>query len=107
MELPPFPVDDWALDLIDAALNPGPEAERTSLIELLELLSELGGADPRAVESVERIGGLPGIAEDLIEDDPGAYEIHYMRDPQYHEHDVIRALMAEVRRLRGEIDGRG
>lgn len=100
MNLPPFPTDETTLGMIMLALDPGPEAERTSLNDLLELMSQLGGSDTDAVESVEMIGGLTGIAEDLIADDSGMIEIHHMRDPCYHEHDVIRALIAEVRRLR-------
>ena len=98
--LPPFPTDETTLGMIMLALDPGPEAERTSLNDLLELMSQLGGSDTDAVESVEMVGGLTGIAEDLIADDSGMIEIHHMRDPCYHEHDVIRALIAEVRRLR-------
>ena len=98
--LPPVPTDETTLGMIMLALDPGPEAERTSLNDLLELMSQLGGSDTDAVESVEMVGGLTGIAEDLIADDSGMIEIHHMRDPCYHEHDVIRALIAEVRRLR-------
>lgn len=100
MNLPPFPTDESTLALIMMALDPGPESERTSLNDLLELMSQLGGSDTGAVESVEMVGGLSDIAEDLIADDSGMIEIHHMRDPCYHEHDVIRALIAEVRRLR-------
>lgn len=73
-ELPPFPVDDQTLDLLEAAMNPrehgDPEAVSSSVWPLLEFMSQLGGSDTRA-------------------------------DPQYHDHDVITALIAEVRRLRG------
>jgi len=44
-------------------------------------MSELGGSDTEAVESIED-------------------GIHMMRDPQYHEHDIIGALIEEIRRLR-------
>lgn len=101
--LPPFPTDETTLALIMMALDPGPESERTSLNDLLELMSQLGGSDTDAVESVEMVGGLTGIAEDLIADDSGMIEIHHMRDPQYHEHDVIRALIAALRDARAQI----
>lgn len=104
MNLPEFPTDEGTLDMIMIALDPGPEAMRTSLSDLLELMSEMGGSDPRAVESIERIGGLPGIAEDLIADDEGAYEVHIMRDPVYHEHDVIRALVKALREERSQVE---
>lgn len=83
--LPPFPVDDATLDLLTTAIDPrgnGDEmAERSSLGELLDLMSTLGGSDTRAVA-----GEHGGIVE--------------LRDPQYHHGDVILALVAEVRRLR-------
>lgn len=82
MQLPPFPVDESTLQLLDDALNPQPLAERSSVSDLLEMMSQLGGSDPRAVAQVHESG---------VE----------LRDQQYHEHDVIRALVAEVRRLRG------
>lgn len=80
--LPPFPVDDQALDLIQAAIV-GTEGEdgRSSVGELCMLYSEMGGSDLRAVESTED-------------------GIDMMRDPQYHPDDIVVALVAEVRRLR-------
>jgi hypothetical protein len=83
MTLPPFPVDDQALSLIEAAIA-GTDGEegRSSVADLCSLYSELGGSDPHAVESVEG-------------------NISVLRDPQYHPNDIITALAAEVRRLRG------
>lgn len=81
MPLPPFPVDEQTLDLIEAALNPGPDAVRTSVTDLCQMYSELAGSDLEAVESEEA-----GITT--------------MRDAQYHPHDIIAALVGEVRRLR-------
>ncbi len=83
--LPPFPVDDTTLDLLSAALDPrghGDElAERSCVGEFLVMVSELGGSDPSAV----------------TEED----EHHrVLRDAQYSTHDVLAALVAEVRRLR-------
>lgn len=84
--LPPFPVDDTTLDLLSAALDPraagDQQAERSCVGEFLELASQLGGSDTTAVAE---------------EDD----DVQVMRDPQYSTHDVIGALVAEVRRLRG------
>lgn len=85
MILPPFPTDDATLDLLHLALNPGPDADRTSLGDLCRLYSEMGGSDLTAVE--------PGDVDDRVQ---------VMRDPEYHHNDVITALVAEVRRLRGE-----
>lgn len=81
MSLPPFPVDDGTLDMLWSALGNDPGAERSSVSELLTLYSQLGGSDTDAVESV----------------DDG---IFLMRDPQYHEHDILSSLITEVRRLR-------
>lgn len=81
MSLPPFPVDDGTLDLLWSALGHEPNAQRTSVSEFLELMSQLGGSDTTAVESVED-------------------GIHLMRDPQYHVNDALAALVVEIRRLR-------
>lgn len=90
--LPPFPVDDSALDMLSTALNPGPDAERTSVYELLDLYSELAGSDLAAVDEDDELNG------DYVQ---------VMRDPSYHEHNVLTALIGEVRRLRCELRARG
>jgi hypothetical protein len=95
--LPPFPVDDSTLDLLTTALDPGPDSERTSVADLLNLLSEMGGSDTTAVDSIEW-GDPLGMGESV--------EIHHMRDPQYTEHDVIRALVTEVRRLLADVESK-
>jgi hypothetical protein len=85
MNLPPFPVDDATLDLLEHALDPrshgDPEAASSGVWPLLRMMSELAGSDTEAVE----------------EEHDG---VRVMRDPHYHDHDVLRALIAEVRRLR-------
>lgn len=88
--LPSFPVDDVTLDLLWDALHPGPEAERTSLSDTLDMLSRLGGSDPEAIEEVLDDGG------------DGGAPVHMMRDPIYTEHSAIVALIEEVRKLRRE-----
>lgn len=92
--LPPFPLDDETLNMLSMALDPGPEATRTSVGEFLDLMSRMGGSDPEAVAEV---------IEEADPYDSGRHgmDIVLMRDPIYHEHDVLRALIAEVRRLRG------
>lgn len=84
-ELPEFPVDDATLDLLWQAVRPGVEADRSSMGEFLDLMSRLGGSDPDAVEE---------------ETD----DIRVMRDQHYHEHDVVAALVTEIRRLRSIAD---
>lgn len=82
MTLPPFPTDAQTLDLLESAITgtSGPDG-RSSVGDLCVLYSELAGADTAAVES---------------EDDG----VVFLRDPQYSTHDVITALVDEVRRLR-------
>lgn len=82
--LPSFPVDDATLDLLWTALHPGPDAERTSVGDLLTLYSQMAGSDTEAVAE-ERDG------------------IQTMRDPEYHHNDVLAALITEVRSLRGKV----
>ncbi len=99
-KLPPFPVDDATLGLIEAALDPrghgDPDATSSAMGPLLTMLSQLGGSDPQAVEEVLDEGDpdVPGLA--------GA-PIVMMRDQHYHDHDVIGALVREVRRLRAAL----
>jgi hypothetical protein len=88
--LPPFPVDDQTLDLLSAAVaGTAGEGGRSSVGELCDLYSQLGGSDTRAVVDPD-VGGS-GIAE--------------MRDPRYHPNDIIAALADEVRRLRARPSG--
>jgi hypothetical protein len=95
VKLPPWPVDDTALDLLYRAVYPDPlEADRSSLNDLLAFYSEMGGSDVNAVATVVDDGSGGGPA------------IHEMRDPQYHSNDVIAALVEEIRRLRMEPSGR-
>ena len=92
-DLPPFPVDDATLGLLEASMDPWshgqPDAAKSSLWDFLTLMSEMAGSDPRAVASVEDDGS------------DGGPSIVTMRDPIYTDHCVIRALIDEVRRLRG------
>lgn len=105
MTLPPFPTDEGTLDLIMMALDPGPEAERTSLNDLLDLMSQLGGSDTTAVEEVLHADPRDDDPYDSRSDQPGwGQEIHVMRDPIYHEHDVIRALIKALREKEAEVD---
>lgn len=96
--LPPFPVDDVTLLALEHALDAchtfNEEGEPVNIgsdYSLDQLLDLLSGYDPSKVVPVM--------------DDDG-YEIpdtvEYVGGPLYHPHDVIRALIAEVRRLRDE-----
>lgn len=83
MNLPPFPTDDSTLDLLEQAINPGPDTPTSSVLDLCRMYSELGGSDTTAVES----------------DDLG---VTVMRDPEYHPNDILAALVAEIRTLRSQ-----
>lgn len=76
-----FPTDNVTLDLLWTALHPGPDAERTSVGDLLDLLSDM------------HFGPL-GEPEELADD------IAYRPGTRWSTHDVIAALVTEVRRLR-------
>ena len=90
--LPPFPTDDTTLDMLEAAIAPWehghPEAVQSSVYPMLELMSQLGGSDTKAVAEVVDDGG------------DGGASIVVMRDPQYTSNCVMLALIAEIRRLR-------
>lgn len=81
-KLPPFPVDDQTLDMLWDAIHPGPGATRSSVTDFLDLMTRLGGSDPDAIQDT------------ILEN------VHVMRDQFYHEHDVMSALIEEIRRLR-------
>lgn len=90
MNLPPFPTDDGTLDMIMLAIDPGPEAERSSLLDLLDFLSQLGHGGS-AVSEVEVID--PGSEhEPAIVFDPA---------PSYSVNDMVRALIDALREARG------
>lgn len=90
--LPPFPVSDDVLDAVEHALGAVIDESGTltgAEFSLHDLLDFYAGVDPANVTLVDATGlfGLP------------VYESH---DVHYHAHDVIRALIGEVRRLRDE-----
>lgn len=98
-ELPNFPVDDFTLDQLEHALNTcidGPvtmpfsdESAPSRLVggefTLSKFLDFMSGEDPERSTLVGEVEGVP---------------IFEAWDPRYSEHDVIRALITEVRHLR-------
>lgn len=95
--LPAFPVDDAMLDRLDHALGTcwtyaedGERVHHGGDYTLPELLDFLSGYDPTLAIS---LGEGPGMFSDDVEWSEYPF-------PIYHEHDVIRALVAEIRRLR-------
>lgn len=91
--LPPFPVDDSALDLLLSGVTIQDGAERTSLHETLDMLSMLGGSDP------SNIAG-EGFMESPL-GDGSMIPYTELADEFYSVNDAIVALIAEIRRLRG------
>jgi hypothetical protein len=111
--LPPFPVDDVTLSAIEHALDSvltyeGENGERLdeprrigAEYGLAELLDFLGGTT--GDEGMYRIGpnGERIDADEAARDDALGLDQWWMDErPHYHPNDVIRALIAEVRRLR-------
>lgn len=99
--LPPFPVDDFTLDQLWHALNTsvgfGDDGERRCVggdFTLNQFLDFMSGHDPERQTLVGYSDGLLG------EGDPGGIPIYTAWDQHYSREDVIRALLAEVRRLR-------
>lgn len=82
--LPDFPVDNETLDLLLAALD-APADSDGKFMGIWGVLDMLAGIDPDDRSQLERID------DDIV----------YDPRPHYHEHDVVRALIAEVFRLRG------
>jgi len=66
---------------IDPRAHGDPQAERSTVGSFLEFMSQLGGSDTKAVQ------------------EPGEH-VDMMRDQCYSHHDVMCALVEEVRRLR-------
>lgn len=99
-KLPPFPVDDFTLDQMEHALGGAfevdPETGDHRVVgadfSFGQLLDFLSGYDPAKTVIIEEANPLlPGIE--------GA-EVGEYPDPLYSMHDVIEALIREIKRLR-------
>lgn len=96
--LPPFPVDDATLLALEHALGAALYYDEEGDLAILGadytvpgLLDFLSGYDPTKVE-VLMDGIVPGIDEPEV--------VEYIGGPLYTRDCVIRALIAEIRRLR-------
>ena len=113
--LPPFPVDDLTLAGLEHALDyrlvRDPESDGEfpykgegadySIHEFLDFVSGTTGS-----EGVYRVGhdGEPIDADEAARDDAlGLDQVWVDERPHYTLNDVVRALIAEVRRLRGRV----
>lgn len=81
MELPPIPVDDSSLDIWLTALKPSEGSVRTSINDVLDVFSMLGGS-------------TPGAEYDFVSNN------WVSRGPRYHVNDLLLALIEEIKRLR-------
>lgn len=116
--LPPFPVDDATLLAVETALNATLTYDRPdpydgddegpwlinapySLSTLLDFLAGATGRDPNEelIQPARDESDLPEWERSRGWENA---EVVYDTRPHYSERDVIRALIGEVRRLRGE-----
>lgn len=100
MTLSPFPVDDVTLDLVEHSLGAAYDADEDGDNVLV-------GAD---MNLHQLLGFLDGTAEVEHErkqaaDVRGEHVVDMTDMTSYHVNDVIRALIAEVRRLRDDARG--
>lgn len=97
--LPPFPVDDFTLDQLEHALNTcrGDDGELVGgEFNLPKFLDFMSGYDPDRSTLIGHTDTIPGT--DIPTDH--AVPIYENWDQHYSEHCVMRALIAEIRRLR-------
>lgn len=105
-DLPSFPVDDMTLDMVEASLdycltyedeNGEPLDEPRGVGAEFSLWKLLGFLSATTTDPL-------GVVEDMGETETmfGRLPTTYDPRPSYHPNDVIRALIAEVRRLRSE-----
>lgn len=92
----PFPVDDFSLELLNESLDfyltyQGGELMGVGDFSLNQLLNFWSGYDIK-----------DSIRED---DDIDGIECYTHTKPIYSEHDVIRALILEIQRLRRQLHG--
>lgn len=91
-ELDPFPVDDVTLQALEHALDTAwgeDDAGKQVLV----------GGDMTVTHLLEFLSGPSPTERVEVVDAPVEIEIRTF--PAYSEHDVIRALIAEIRRLQG------
>lgn len=109
-ELPDFPVDDFTLNQLEHALNTcieiTDEGERRTVggeFTVSQFLDFMSGYDPDRSTLVGYTTGIPGSPDsEGFHDQP--IPIYEGWDQHYSDHCVIRALIAEVRRLRAGAD---
>lgn len=106
--LPPFPVDDVTLAAVEHAMDGAYTIDDEgnhhlvgadySLNDLLEFLS---GYDESRLHLLDE-----GTEDDQVLGFHGHIPVYEYDGQVYHEHDLIRALISEVRRLRAATDER-
>lgn len=109
--LPPFPVDDFTLDQLEHALDTclGDVREDGSHelvggeFTLSKFLEFMSGYEPDRCHLIGYTDTIPGT--DIPTE--GAIPIYEHWDQSYTERCVIRALVAEIRRLRASVVSEG
>lgn len=112
-KLPPFPVDDVTLDAVEHSLAAYLTFEGENGEELAE--PRVAGADFQLDNLLDFYAGAVGDDPNGYQIEPGGFhvpgisgmEIWMDTRPTYTHKDVIHALIAEVRRLRGSGDRPG
>lgn len=119
-ELPDFPLDDATLLAVEHAIGGVLSAEpehggsldepvrigaEYGLAELLDFLAGVTEPDPERCYRIDGDGERMTPEQAARDDALGLDQVWLDERPHYCEHDVIRALIAEVRRLRLTGDG--
>lgn len=107
-DLPAFPVDDATLLAIEHSLDAALTFERPESADLDDEGPWLAGADYSLARLLDFLAGTTGDDPDAEVLDPGDLwtddaRVVFDSRTHYSEHDLIRALVTEVRRLRDEV----
>lgn len=101
MALPPFPVDDATLASVEHALGASLTFDAD---DVLMERPRVVGADYTLTDLLDFLAGVkddPDGMLEFVQDNP---EIWYDPRPHYSFHDVIRALVDEIHRLRASAE---
>lgn len=88
----PFPVSDEVLDALEHALD--------GSLDVIDGEPVLVGAEYSIHDLLDFLAGVDKSNATRLDDDDDGTAVYLLHDPTYSLADVIRALIAEVRRLR-------
>lgn len=105
--LPPFPIDPMTLDMVEASLDYSQTIDESGevvpadpdVVSLSDICDFLSGTSTDPLGQIERLG----VTQTIF----GPLETTSDERPTYRAYDVIRSLIAEVRRLRGSAGAGG